>query len=287
MPFLENNFIGWLTAQKTVGSLDDDMALVQLDDKSYIAYAVDQVIENGHFLPTTSPSLAGRKLLARNLSDVAAMGLIPNKTLIAVNVANKSENWVKEFYGGIISLADEFDIEIIGGDTASCGTIFSASLTIIASGQNPISRKNAQLKDSIFVTGKLGNSFDSNHHLTFSPRIKEGLFLTDYATAMIDISDGLTKDLSHICQASCLSAKIDTNLLPLRSGATLNQALKQGEDYELLFTTNTPEKLLKNWNFKTPLTKIGEMIVQTKTHLIDTQNKPPPLQAMSKIINKD
>ena len=274
MSFSENNFIQWLSTQKMIGSIDDDMALTQLDDKTYIAYGVDQVIEGCHFSPKTPPHLAGRKLLARNISDVASIGLIPNKVLVALNVANKSENWVKEFYQGIIALAEEFHIEIIGGDTASYGTTFSASITIIGSGKKTISRKNANLKDTIFVTGKLGNSFDSQHHLTFSPRVKEGLFLTDYATAMIDISDGLTKDLSHICQASKLSAKINKKSLPLRSGATINQALNQGEDYELLFTTSTPEKLLKNWHFTTKLTKIGEIISPTKFLLIDSENKP-------------
>ena len=275
MVFSENSFIEWLNSQVNVKNLGDDMAFVRNDD-FITGYSVDQVIEGVHFTHNEDPKLVGRKLLARNLSDVAAKGMTPTNALVSINLANKSEAWLKEFYLGLLTLAQRYGVYLIGGDTACYGDVFSASLTIMAQGDRYVPRQEAKVGDRIFVTGFLGNSFVTRHHLNFTPRIQEGQFLLDYANAMIDISDGLSQDLARLCQFSKVTGQLDLLKLPLRDGASVEGALNDGEDYELLFSLSPHkvEALKKNWSLDTNLVEIGQIIQASKNLIVDRQNRP-------------
>ncbi len=241
-----------------IGPGDDAAVYIPKENWQQVV-SCDQLIEGRHYLPDTDPQLCGRKLLARNISDIAAMGAIPKYALISCNLSPScSEDYLLQFHLGLLSLAREYDMQIIGGDLATGATANAFSLTIIGETQKAISRHNAQDSELLFATGAFGKSFPTEHHLTFQPRLVEARFLADYASAMIDVTDGLLLDARRMLKQ--LNLIINTEAIPRREGATLEQALCDGEDYELLFAipAKLEEQLTKNWPFSTPLTKIGE-----------------------------
>ena len=240
----------------------DDCAVINMPGGRQLLAAADQVIENVHFLPDTPPRLVGRKLMNRNLSDIAAMGGTPLTALLTVAVCGRDSLWIEELISGAAEAGRLNDVPICGGDTASLPHDgIAASLTIL--GEVPageaVLRSGARPGDALYVTGEVGNSFYSQHHLTFSPRLAEGRFLRGKATAMLDISDGVLLDARRLARASQVDLKLDSNLLPLRSGAKLPNALSDGEDYELLFTA--PPGLEKLWRGNlAKVTRIGEVL---------------------------
>ena len=154
-------------------------------------------------------------------------------------------------------------MNIVGGDLSRADKIV-VDITVVGFVEKKrlVLRSGAKAKDVIFVTGSLGGS-SGGRHLTFTPRIKEARFLTENfkVSSMIDISDGLTQDLSHILKQSKVGAVIYENLIPLNKNApTLKAAISEGEDFELLFTMSAPEarKLLKNNPFG--FRAIGEVV---------------------------
>jgi thiamine-monophosphate kinase len=272
----EDSFFQWLFQRLPAGSDDlvvppgDDCAAIRWHDDKLLLIAVDQVIGGRHYIvegpAATAPALAGRKLLARNLSDVAAMGGTPRFCLLAAAFHQDcSEAWMKAFYDGIVDAAREFRIAMIGGDLASTAQDDVASLTIL--GEVPahevITRRGARVGDVLFATGAFGNSFASAHHLNFSPRCAEGRWLAQQrlAKAMMDVSDGLLLDLSRLCKLSNCGVCIDLEAIPRRDAATtLAQACSEGEDFELIFAVapDNVATLQETWPFAhTPLTRLG------------------------------
>jgi thiamine-monophosphate kinase len=150
----------------------------------------------------------------------------------------------------------------VGGDLAALNADTEvATLTIM--GEVPtgraILRSGARPGDALYVTGEIGNSFDSRHHLNFSPRLAEGVFLRGKATAMLDVSDGLLLDALRMARASQVDIRICAEAVPLRAGAVLPDALGDGEDYELLFSA--PPELGSAWGSGfAALTRIGEVL---------------------------
>lgn len=272
----EDSFFQWLFQRLPAAGKDvvippgDDCAAIRWHDDKLLLVAVDQVVSGRHYVDqgpdATPPALAGRKLLARNVSDVAAMGGTPLFCLLAGAFHQGCpEAWLKEFYGGIVDAARDFQLQMIGGDLASTSLDDVASLTIL--GEVPanevITRGGAHAGDALFATGTFGNSFASGHHLHFSPRCAEGRWLAQQglAKAMMDVSDGLLLDLSRICSMSHCGACIDLTAVPRRSAATsIAQACSEGEDFELIFAV-APDKiaeLQQRWPFaNTPLTRLG------------------------------
>jgi thiamine-monophosphate kinase len=268
----------------------DDCAVLELpQEESYdLLAAVDQVIEDIHFTKETNPFLAGEKLIKRNLSDIAAMGGTPLWALLTVAWKNKSNSYVEEFCKGCANAGQKYNVPIIGGDLASLAKEgVCATLTILGkvAKNKAILRSNAQDGDTIFVTGKIGNSFYSQRHLTFNPRLKEGQFLLDYATSMMDISDGLLMDCQRFCQASKCDFYLSLDDVPIYLDAVKPNAFSDGEDYELLFTAK--KSLLDIWpKDLTPITAIGKVVKNNNVksapmgRLLDINGNPLNLEYM-------
>ena len=243
--------------------IGDDCAEVKFAQGKLLA-ASDQVVESVHVSPDTAPAAAGRKLLCRNVSDIAAMGGTPRWALLTICASGKSPEYLLEFGRGVAAAAENYSISVIGGDVAALdhpGLV--ATLTIL--GESPVAgavcRAGARAGDWLYLTGKVGNSFASGRHLTFAPRLAEGQFLAEnrLATAMLDISDGLLLDAARLARASQVDLELDREAIPLHADAALPGALSDGEDYELLFTA--PHRLESEWRADlTPITCIGRCL---------------------------
>ena len=251
----------------------DDCAVINIAGGKQLLAAVDQLIENVHFLAETDPETAGKKLMNRNLSDIAAMGGTPLTALLTVAVNGKENAWVEAFIAGAAEAGKAFDVPVCGGDTAALPTP-GAVATLSILGEVPtgkaVMRSGAKAGEHLYVSGKIGNSFYSQHHLHFLPRLQEGVYLRDHATAMLDISDGLLLDAQRLAAASGVTLMLDLDVVPLREGAVFPEAFSDGEDYELLFTS--PELLdwLPNG---TLITRIGQVLPAGEFKLVDRNNK--------------
>ena len=242
----------------------DDCAVLALPGcgAAELLAAVDQLARDIHYTADTPPELAGEKLLKRNLSDIAAMGGTPRWALLTVAAGGRDSEWVLRFCRGVSACAEKYSVPVVGGDLAGVDADTEvATLTIL--GEVPageaVLRSGARPGDELYVTGEIGNSFHSRHHLTFSPRLAEGEFLRGKATAMLDISDGLLLDARRLARASRVDIRLDAEAVPLRAGAELPGALSDGEDYELLFTS--PRGIGEKWRGDfAPLTRIGTVL---------------------------
>jgi thiamine-monophosphate kinase len=251
----EFDFIDWLRSQQRVSALvpvpaGDDLAVIHWPREELLLVGVDQVLDGVHFDSTVHPPrLIGRKVMNRNLSDCAAMACLPAAAVAAVALPRGvGIDYAKELYLGLRDAADPFDCAIVGGDTASWPGKLALTVTIVgrSAGIVPIKRGGAKPGDGIYVTGPLGGSI-LGRHMTFVPRVAlaRELAATGRITAMIDISDGLSRDLRHICRESGVGAVVDASGIPIHSDALaaardgrspLEHALHDGEDHELLFT---------------------------------------------------
>ncbi len=263
----------------------DDCAALAFGDE-LLLIAVDQIVGGKHYYlygpEAASPEAAGRKLLARNLSDIAAMGGIPTACLLAGAFGPRRDPaWIERFYDGIIALARDYGVAMVGGDLASTPADEVASLTILGRVEPArVCRRNgARAGDVLLVTGWFGSSLETGHHLTFPPRCREGRWLAEhgYPTAMMDVSDGLLLDASRVCRASGVALRLDPPAVPRRTPATtIAQALGDGEDYELLVAV-APDRiaaLLAAWPFAdVPLTPVGEFLAGPPA-IADSQGKP-------------
>jgi thiamine-monophosphate kinase len=248
----------------------DDCAAIDLGADELLLAAVDQVISSVHYdRNEASPQEAGAKLLKRNLSDIAAMGGKGSWALLALAANSEDDEYLLGFYDGLRKAAEEFNISLCGGDFASLSGgdgLEVASLTILGSVEKDLlcRRSGAESGDMVFVTGGLGNSYLSRRHLTFNPRLAEGKFLAEkkYVSAMIDISDGLLLDAQRLGKASNVAIELELDNIPVNADANLEQALSDGEDYELLFcvSADKAELLTQEWPFDTKLTLIGKTL---------------------------
>jgi thiamine-monophosphate kinase len=223
----------------------DDAAVVRCGGEELVV-TVDQVLDTVHFsLDTHGPEAAGRKAMARNLSDLAAMAAEPMCAVASVALERGTrQEQARAVYNGIRRLGDEFGCPLVGGDVSVWDGPLGISLTAIGrlAGRQAVLRSGARAGDAICVTGTRGGAWRGDKHLTFTPRVREALELADRCDlhAMIDISDGLARDLWHVCEASGVAAEIRAADLPLSAPARatddpVGAALEDGEDYELLF----------------------------------------------------
>jgi len=243
--------------------IGDDGAIVRLEAGHDIVVSVDTLIEGVHFPHATPPGAIGHKALAVNLSDLAAMGAEPAWATLALTLPDVDENWLAAFSAGLFGLADRYRVELIGGDL----TRGPLSITIQIMGFVPrgesLRRDGARAGDLIFVTGTIGdaglglaavrktrvlNAASLEWCLarlnTPSPRVDAGLRLRTVASAAIDVSDGLARDLDRILSASGVGAALDLRSIPLSAAARDVYAgqvewpavVSVGDDYELLFT---------------------------------------------------
>lgn len=251
-------------SEGTIG-IGDDCAV--LSDGTLLK--TDCIIEGRHYLPDTPPEQVGHKAIARVLSDFAAMGGRPHALLITIGVRKSTPlTYLKSVYQGMQSCAHSHGASIMGGETNSIpetsSPFFSISGTGYTTPHSPILRSGAQLGDYIYVTGTLGNTYHSQHHLLFKPRVTEARWLSHHTrpTAMMDLSDGLATDLPRLTKASQTGYQLTPKTIPLRSGATLTEALTQGEDYELLFTI-PPHFATKILTAPFPVIRIGTITRET------------------------
>ncbi len=266
LTFLNNLFPRLKSDSNVVIGPGDDCAAIKWRDDKLQLLAVDQVVFGQHFLPETNPHLVGRKLLARNLSDIAAMG---GTAIYALCTAAASTDFDTGYHNavmdGILELADEFSVRIIGGDMCGSPSGYTATLTIIGEvdEDSVVTRYGAEPGDFLFATGSFGNTFHTDHHLNFIPRLREGQWLAKYgyAKVMLDVSDGILMDGARLADAgNDTSLELNTSLIPARTpNLDLKNILTDGEDYELLFAVAADKvhDLKKKWPFATPLTCFG------------------------------
>jgi thiamine-monophosphate kinase len=260
----------------------DDCAGYALKGGKILLVAVDQIVEKRHYLAegpdAATPEQVGRKLLARNLSDIAAMGGKPLFCLVAASIgAGHDERWLNRFFNGILKLGKKYGVSLIGGDLATAPQDTVASLTIIGEvgTANVCRRSGARTGDLLFATGKFGRSFQTGHHLSFEPRLKQGQWLARnrFARAMIDVSDGLLIDAWRLCLASGVGLRLDTAAILRRTAATtMDEALNDGEDHELLFAVpkTKAKDILETWPFaRVAVTKIGEFFSANRPFITD------------------
>ncbi|MFY9128845.1 MAG: thiamine-phosphate kinase [Limnohabitans sp.] len=247
----------------------DDCALLAFGQGQQLAISTDMLVEGRHFLSTVHPRLLGHKALAVNLSDLAACGAKPKAFMLALSLPQVDPQWLSEFSQGLWALADEHDIDLIGGDT----TRGPLNICITALGEVPTSqallRSGAQVGDDIYVSGNLGDArlalevfrgalqvpaaVFEHARLRMeqpTPRVALGLALRGIAHSAADISDGLLGDLKHILKASGVGAVLETqqvastlacasipqNQFQIDVEHQLALTLSGGDDYELVFT---------------------------------------------------
>ncbi len=218
--------------------IGDDCAVLR-PSRGRQLITVDPVIYGRHFDDRVPPRAVGAKLLKRNVSDLAARGGRPVAAVLALTLdARVSRRWLESFYRGLAASALSYRVPIVGGDIAQADGTVAASLTLLgeAAGPRVVTRTGARIGDWIYVTGSLGGSLATGHHHRFTPRLAEGAWLARQSAvrAMMDVSDGLAKDLHALTPRGAQPALVAADL-PRRRGADLHAALTDGEDYELVF----------------------------------------------------
>ncbi|MGO9444558.1 MAG: thiamine-phosphate kinase [Thiobacillaceae bacterium] len=256
--------------RSAVLGIGDDAAVVQLSPGMELAITTDMLLAGRHFSPSDGPGTVGHKALAVNLSDLAAMGAAPRWVLLAIGLPDADARFLRGFTGGFFGLAQQFGVELIGGDTVRSGLL---TLSITAMGEVPagkaLRRDGAMEGDDIWVSGTLGDAAAAlAHHrgalrLTTAeaaacfprlfvptPRVELGVALRDVAHACIDVSDGFAADLGHILERSGKAAEVDFESLPVSSAlkphahdqVARDCILAGGDDYELVFTASKDKR---------------------------------------------
>jgi thiamine-monophosphate kinase len=260
-------------AKAVVNGPGDDCAVVNIGDRqNFLVLKTDCVVEGVHFFRGTHALAVGWKAMMRPLSDFAATSAVPQFALITLMAPKQTEvAWVKELYRGLCRAAKRFEVSIVGGETSSTKGPIAISTSVAGFVEKDcwISRRGGKAGDDLFVTGRLGGAVKQKH-LQFIPRIVESRWLTRNFSihAMMDLSDGLGTDLPRLARASKAGFQIHFENLPLSRGAKVNDAISEGEDYELLFAIprHQSQRLQKEWRRKFPklqLTRIGSLVPQS------------------------
>ncbi len=277
--------------------IGDDCAILQIPPAHQALVTTDFSLEGVHFRREWHPAEAvGHRCLTRGLSDIAAMGGNPIAAFLSLALPqNLAQSWVNQFLKGFLKLADRFHVTLAGGDTAQSPGGILADIILVGSVPKgeAIRRSGGRVGDRVYVTGALGGAAaalkllfsgqklrpaDFPPHFRPMPRVEVGRFLREkgLASAMIDLSDGLSTDLGHICDESGVGAQIQASAVPrARIGkpahaVELEFALNGGDDYELLFTAH-PGKRVPSKIAGIPITQIGE-ITRHKSVLLVNQN---------------
>ena len=278
--------------QDVVLGIGDDAAIIRPSSGMDIHISSDMLVENRHFLADVDPADLAHKVLAVNLSDMAAMGATPRWALLSVALSELNEVWLDRFCAAFFQMADQYQLAIIGGDTTKGSLTFNVTIL----GQTPqkmaLKRSGAQAGDDIWVSGQLGLAAAALDHVwgklhlpedVFSvcesvrlrptPRVTLGQALLSVAHAAQDVSDGLGQDINHILTASGVGATVWLDALPTHPFLkNLDDGylwpLTGGDDYELVFTADknvrqTIHALSEKLNL--PLTRIG--VVEQKQGL--------------------
>ncbi len=286
MPLPERELIRRIRAQTRSQVIGDDCAVLRPPAGHDLLVTTDFSIEGVHFRRDWhSADVVGHRCLTRGLSDIAAMGGEPLAVFLSLALpADLPQKWADGFLKGLLRLADKFNVPLAGGDTAQSPAGVLADIVVVGSAPKgkAISRSGARVGDRVYVTGSLGGSAaaihelergrklrerDYSQHFSPMPRIEVGRVLREkqIATASIDLSDGLSVDLAHLCEESKLRAVVDADSIPLAKvgrparAVSLDDALHGGEDYELLFTAPFHKRVPASIA-GVPVTMIGAMV---------------------------
>lgn len=287
--------------------IGDDCAVVSCTKNQKIVVTTDTLVAGVHFPLGTTARAIGHKAVAVNLSDIAAMGAKPSWISLAITLPEVNDEWLTDFCSGVFELCEFYNVQLIGGDT----TQGPLSITITAQGLTAedkyLTRSGAKAGDWLYVTGDLGDAALALLHIKEGvltdneaieqvqrkldfpkPRVLAGQALREYASAAIDISDGLLADLGHVCQASNVGANVVLDAIPLSETMkksllfedSIELALNGGDDYELLFTVSEDKKVGLETalsHTSTAVTCIGQ-INASQTISTTLNNKPVPIK---------
>ena len=292
-----------LVREDVVLGIGDDAAVLSVPEGRQLVIAMDTLVAGVHFpLETRADDLA-YKALAVNLSDLAAMGAEPAWFTLAVTLPESNETWLRSFTKGLFELANQYNMALVGGDTTQGPLSVTIQVAGYVSHGKAMRRNGAHAGDDIFVTGTLGDAAAGldclavNHkqetHLQLIgrlnrpvPRVETGLMISEWASACIDVSDGLFADLDHILEQSGVGATLYTHQFPISTALksafphTEQQhrfVLTGGDDYELCFTLPPAqrEKAMADLSqHACPITRIGQIEAQTGIRLLDERNNP-------------
>lgn len=278
----EFEYISWLRSRtpadpRVLVGLGDDTAVLRPSSRPLLV-TVDMLMDGTDFhIAEVGPKAAGRKAMAVNLSDIAAMAGVPTAAVVSVALPKGAgQPFAEELYAGLRGIADEFGVAIVGGDTNSWDAPLAISVTLLgeATDRGPVLRSGARPGDWLLATGPFGGSL-LGHHLTFTPRVREALALHEAADlhAMMDVSDGLAADVHHLIEESRCGAVLFADSIPLADAAAarsrttgkppLDHALGDGEDFELIFAVSPTDgdRLLREQPVPgITLAKLGECI---------------------------
>jgi len=315
MPLAEKRLIQQIRrsawgGESVVTGIGDDCAVLRVPPGHELLVTTDFTIEKVHFRRDWHrPELVGRRCLTRGLSDIAAMGGEPRAAFLSLAVpSDVPQKWVDRFLKGLLDLAEEFKVPLAGGDTAQSAGGIQADIVVVGSVPRgkAVLRSGAKAGEGIYVTGKLGGSaavlarlkeakpvgaeyfrhFSRHSGRRDAPqaRVAVGQWLRRHkvASAMIDLSDGLSTDLEHICEESHVGAEIEAEAIPRaqaglgKKRVALELALHGGDDYELLFTSAAavPKQIAG-----VRVTRIGHTTQSVGMRLIRSDGKAQPLQA--------
>ncbi|MEW5705991.1 MAG: thiamine-phosphate kinase [Actinomycetota bacterium] len=301
--------------ERVILAIGDDTAVVKPTKLDYTLLTTDLLVENVHFtLNTITPWQLGYKSISVNLSDIAAMGGIPNYAVISLALSPETEvSLVEDMYRGMADVSRKYGLRVVGGDiTKSDRLIINVAMIGEVEDSSLCRRSDAKVGDIIMVTGVLGASAAGlrivlnpaiektvreaqelkKAHFLPEPRLKEGRILASIGiNAMEDISDGLASEIKHICEASLVGARLFMNKIPIAKGVesvasltgekAIDIALSGGEDYELVFTApkelelEIVESLAK---IGTKVTVVGEIVNSSEgISIIDWSGSKKPL----------
>jgi thiamine-monophosphate kinase len=286
--------------------IGDDCAILRVPRGHALLVTTDLSLEGRHFRRDWHPARSvGHRTLARGLSDLAAMGAEPLAAFLSIALPRKlaGSRWAAEFLQGLLALAKQAGVGLAGGDTAefSAGVVADIVLTGSAPAGTALRRSGARAGDVLYVTGALGGAaaelatlptsrrremrhpeFSAHPHLFPQPRLAVGKRLRKIATACIDVSDGLSTDLAHLCVESRCGALIEADAVPVHALAAprqdaLHLALHGGEDYELLFTARANTRVPRSIA-EVKITRIGTMTAGRSAKIIGINGKASVLK---------
>ena len=295
--YFSNIGASFLNKQGILKAVGDDAAVVRPPKNKELVVSVDTSIEGVHFFGLMKPDDIAYRSVAIALSDLAACGATPSWFTLSLTFKQPKKKWLEGFKKGLEEISEEFSIPLIGGDTTK-GNLISISVQVggYVDLGGAITREGAQIGDVIYVTGSIGEAAYARKILALDLGSQEkvvqtylrpkihiniGKALAGIATSAIDISDGLSQDLSHICGINHLSAKIYLAQIPsCLSKSNLSKFINSGDDYEICFTTK--KKYRRNISsiskkLSVPITEIGEMSDGKGIILISSKGRIVPI----------
>lgn len=286
----------------TVLSVGDDAAVLDLPDNKQLVVSVDTMVAGVHFFDDVAPAKLAHKILAVNLSDIAAMGATPAWATLALTLPEVSESWLAEFSQALDCTAKQYQLQLVGGDTTKGPLSLTLSIMGHVDAGKALTRSGANIGDHVFVSNSVGDAavglavlkreleLDNQQHFINAlempePQLLLGEQLVGLASSCIDVSDGLLADLGHIAKKSQVSMIVDPVQLPRSTPMqqfadwqkTMQYCLAGGDDYQLAFTVPAQnldrlQQVVKE--FSLSITKIGSVVAQqSETVMLEHQGK--------------